>query len=168
MSLTEAMEEAYAANPAGEVVIETIELDHATFDDPVRIATGVEEDIDLPLTLGGDPVTFKALQISVILPGVTADGPTPMRLRVDNVSSFLLPYLRSAIQSTTPITLTYRAYTTTDLTQPGDVISGLELRDVSLSATSAESTVGFREIELQAFPLSTYSQDDYPALQGRE
>ena len=31
MSLTAAMQEAYAANPAGVSVIETIELNHVTF-----------------------------------------------------------------------------------------------------------------------------------------
>ena len=166
VSLTAAMTEAYAANPAGVSVIETIELNHVTFAEPVRIATGVQEDISLPLTLGGAAALFRALQISVTLPGVSEDGPTPMRLRIDNVSSFLLPYIRDAVQSTEPIALTYRAYASDDLTQPGDVVTAMELRDVSLSAVSAEATVALKEIELQAFPLATYDEDLYPALQN--
>jgi hypothetical protein len=166
MSVTAAMEEAYAANPRGEAVIETLELDHVTFAQPVYIATGVEDDISLPPALGATAVAFKALQISVTPPGVSADGPTPMKVRIDNVSSFLLPYLRGAVASTEPITVTYRAYTTTDLTQPGEVFSGLELRDVSLNAVSAEGAVGFKEIELQAFPLATYDEQYFPALQN--
>jgi len=165
MSLTAAMAEAYAANPAGVSVIETIELNHVAFAEPVRIATGVQADISLPLTLGGTVALFRALQISVTLPGVSEDGPTPMRLRIDNVSSLLLPYIRDAVQSTEPIALIYRAYASDDLTQPGDVVSAMELRDVSLSAVSAEATVALKEIELQAFPLATYDEELYPALQ---
>jgi hypothetical protein len=166
MSLTEAMKEAYAAIPAGVSVIETIELNHVTFAQPVRIATGVQQDISLPPALGQPAVTFTALQISVTLPGAAADGPTAMTLKIDNVSSFLLPYLRDAIQSTTPIAVIYRAYASDDLTQPGDIVTGMELKDVALSATTAEATVTLKEIELQAFPLKTYDENYYPALQG--
>lgn len=166
MTLTAAMQEAYAANPAGEIVIETLELDHVTFDRPIRIASNVEEDVSLPLTAGGSPVLFKALAVSVTLPGVSEDGPTPMRIRIDNVSGYLLPYLRAAIQSTSPIGVTYRAYTSIDLTAPGDVIDGLQLRSVDLTATSAEAAVGFREIEMEAFPRRTYDSTYYPALQN--
>ena len=165
MSLSAAMAEAYAANPAGVSVIETIELNHVAFAEPVRIATGVQADISLPLSLGGTVALFRALQISVTLPGVSEDGPTPMRLRIDNVSSLLLPYIRDAVQSSEPIALIYRAYASDDLTQPGDVVSAMELRDVSLSAVSAEATVALKEIELQAFPLATYDEQLYPALQ---
>lgn len=164
MTLTAAMQEAYAANPGGEIVIETLELDHVTFEAPVRIAANVDEDVALPLTSGGPDVAFKALAVSVTLPGVSEDGPTPMRIRIDNVSGYLLPYLRAAIQSTAPIGVIYRAYTSIDLSAPGDVIDGLQLRSVDLTATSAEGAVGFREIEMEAFPRRTYDQTFYPAL----
>lgn len=166
MSVTDAMAEAYATQPAGEVIIDTLELDHPTFDEPVRIATGVQEDITLPLTLGGDTALFRALQISLTLPGMDADGPTPAKVRIDNVSSLLLPYIRAAIQSTDPISVVYRGYTTSDLTQPGDVIEDLELRDVSLSPSWAEGTLTFKQVELQAFPLATYDEEHYPTLQN--
>ncbi|EJW12729.1 Transcriptional regulator [Rhodovulum sp. PH10] len=158
------MQEAYAANPAGEVVIETLELDHVGFAEPVRIASNVEDDVLLPLVAGGDPVTFRALAVAVTLPGVSEDGPTPMRVRIDNVSGLLLPYLRAAIQSTAPISVVYRAYTSADLTGPGDVIDGLQLRSVDLTATTAEGEVSFREVAMEAFPRATYDGTFYPAL----
>lgn len=164
MSLTEAMEEAYAANPAGDVIIETIELNHITFDEPVRVANGIEEDIELPTELDGDPVLFRALPVSVVLPGVTEDGPTGMKLRINDPNGELVQYLDAAVLSTDPIEITYRVYTTGDLTQPGDVITGLFLFDVDHDAQAAEGQVGFKEIELQAFPLATFNATDYPAL----
>jgi hypothetical protein len=106
-----------------------------------------------------------ACQVSITLPGVGQDGPTPAKVSIDNVSNLLLPYLRDAVQANSPISVVYRAYTSADMTQPGDVVDGLELWDVDLTAVSAEGTLKFRELELQAFPLSTYDQSYYPALQ---
>ena len=170
MSVTDAIKEAYAVQPADEMVYETLELDHPAFAAPVRVVTGVEENIDLPVwdeEVGAYvDVEFTAMQVSVVAPGSNEDGPTPMRLRVDNVSAFLIPYLRAATQSTAPVNVTYRAYAASDLSQPGELIDGLELRDVSVTAAAAEASLGFKEIESQNFPLSTYDEEFYPALQS--
>lgn len=166
MTLTSAMAEAYASAKADAEIFETVELDHVTFAEPVRVVTGVEEDMMLPVNPGGPPVLFRACQVSVTLPGVTEDGPTPAKLRLDNVSALLLPYLREAVRSDQPVTATYRAYTSEDLAQPGDVYDDLELWEVDLDPLSATGTLRFRELELQAFPLATYSQALYPALQN--
>ncbi len=166
MSVTAAMEEAYAANPHGESVIETIELNHVAFDEPLRVASGVDEDIALPLTLGGTPVTFRAMPLQAVLPGQGEDGPTPMKLRIADINGVLTPYLEAAVQATGAIEVTYRAYTTSDLSQPGDVIGRLYLSAVDQDGGGAEGTVTFQEIELQAFPLKTYDEQYYPMLQN--
>src|ERR1043165_6432594 len=43
MSVIAAMAEAYQSQPVGEHVIETLELDHVTFAEPVRIATNTPD-----------------------------------------------------------------------------------------------------------------------------
>lgn len=166
MSLTVAMQEAYASAPRQHTILETLELDHPAFSSPVRVVTGVGEDQTLPLGGGKGSATFVAMDIGVTLPGFSDDGPSQAKLRIDNVSGLLLPYLRDAVASTQPISITFRAYTTADISQPGDVISDLELREVTLTATAAEGTLSFREIETQAFPLRTYDLESYPALQN--
>lgn len=166
MSLTQAIEETYAANPAGDTIIETIELNHVTFIEPARIAVGVESDISLPTVLSGAAVVFKAIPVRVTLPGIGDDGATPMKIAIANASNFLIPYLRLAKNSTEPITVTYRAYTTRDLTQPGQVLSGFRLGSVNLDPQWAEASVVLKEIEMQAYPLATYDEQYYPALQN--
>lgn len=166
MSLTEAAEEAYAANQSGEGFIEVIKLDHVSFDEPVYAGNGIEEDTELPMELGGTPVLVRALPISVVLPGMTEDGPTPLKLRVEDPNGVLTPYLEAAVQSTGAIEITYYVFTTADLTQPGDVVSGLFLTAVDQDASGAEGTVNYREIELQLFPLDTYDAENFPALQN--
>ena len=166
MTMSAAIEEAYASNTGAEVPIETIELDHVTFSTPAYFVTNVPDDMSLPLVLGGDPVVFKALPFTAILPGMTETGPTPMKLRVKDLDGVLTPYLNLAVQATEAIQLTYRVYSSEDLTQPGDVIEGLTLNDVDQDGTGAEGTVGFKEIELQAFPLASYDEQYYPNLQN--
>jgi hypothetical protein len=85
-------------------------------------------------------------------------------VRIDHVSRLLRPYLTDAVQAGAPIAVTYRAYLAGEA-QPGEVIDGMELWSVSLTATAAEGTLKFRELELQAFPLAIYDQTYYPALQ---
>lgn len=160
------MAEAYASAPRQHTILETLELRHPAFTTPVRVVTGVGEDQTLPLGSGQGSAIFTAMDISVTPPGFSEDGPGQAKLRIDNVSGLLLPYLRDAVASTQPITVTYRAYTTADLSQPGDVITDLELREVTLTATAAEGTLSFKEIETQAFPLRTYDLESYPALQN--
>ena len=165
MTLTAAMEEAYASNPHEETLIETIELDHVSFAEPVRVANGVDEDVSLPLVLSGPSVLFRAIPFMAILPGQSEDGPTPMRLRIKDTQGVITPYLEAAVLATGPIEVTYRAYTTGDLTQPGDVIGGMFLSDVEQDPEGAEGQVTFQEIEMQAFPLEIYDEDYYPLLQ---
>ena len=55
MSVTAALNETYQNEPAGEEVIETIELDHITFSDPIRIATGVDDDAPGDFQLRSEP-----------------------------------------------------------------------------------------------------------------
>lgn len=167
MSVSAALQVAYASNRKGAPPIETLELDNATFDEPARIAcSGVSADVSLPLILGDTAVLFRWCPTQVTPPGVTEEGPTPMKLRVQNVTRFLLPYLRAAKATTEPIVITYRVYLPSDLTQPQQVLTGYRLRVSNLDAVAVEATVALREIEMQAFPLRTYDAVDYPALQN--
>lgn len=164
MSVEGALEIAVAANPAGEVWILTMELDHVTFDQPARIACNVQDDVVLPTAAGQPAVTWTAIGVDVVPPGVDDDGPTPARLRLDLVSRTLLPYLESATASTTPVSVTFRNYTTIDLSAPCEVWPGYELRVVALSATSAEATVALPDVAMQTFPLGIFDAPSYPGL----
>lgn len=154
------MTEAYAAVPTDVFIYECIELDHVMFDAPVRVVSNAATDT----VLGG--LVYKALPVLVSLPGFNEDGPTPAKISIDNTSSLLIGYLQAAIQSDQPIRVTYRAFRSDETFQVGDEISGLELWDVDVGPISAEGSLRYRELELQAFPLATYDAQYFPALQG--
>lgn len=164
MSITAALEEAYATAPIGEVVHYTVQIDHASLAEPIRAVRAVE-DMTLPLVLGGTPVLFTAVPFTIIPGSEGPDGPKAWRLSIGN-PSYMIPYLREAAGSTAPFEVTFRAYTTTDLTQPGDVVDGLILRQADLTVTDVEATIDTPQIDDQAFPLETYSAELYPTLQN--
>lgn len=172
LRLTSAMEEAYASAPSNVVILHTLELNHPTFSDPIRIVTGDEgipagEYVLLTLE-NGIEVWFTAMAFDVIPPGYDDDGPTAGRIRIDGVSGLLLPYLENVAVNAGNIAVTYRAYRSDARFEPGDVISGLKLKRVDVSATAVEAEIGFDEVGTQAFPRLTYDIDTYPSLFGSQ
>jgi len=165
--LTEAMREAYASPEYDEVIIDTLHLDHASFERPIYIACNVPENIPLPIEENGPLYEFVAMGIRVTPPSFDDDGMSSAQVQIDNVSGLLEGHTRAAVQGGTPIAVTYRAYTSSDLTRPGELYSGLLLKRVSLTATMATGTLEMPEHETQAFPRLIYSLADYPALHGQ-
>lgn len=86
------------------------------------------------------------------------------RRPLDPVSGQLLPYVEAASVAAGSIGCTYRAYRSDALFEPGDVISGMKLKQINITATTVDATIGFDEVGQQAFPRAVYSIEDYPAL----
>lgn len=158
----QARDEAYASAPADQVIAHMIELQHPTFPEPLRFITSVEERTAVLLENGG-AVYCEATAFDLVPPGFEDGGPTPARLRVDGVASKLYPVLKQATAGGV-IKVIYRAYLLPDVDHVVDLIEGLELKKVSLTATVAEGELSFAEIGTQAFPRRTYDLENYPAL----
>ncbi len=166
--LTSAMEEAYASAPSSVLILHTLELSHPTLATPIRIVTGDEgppggETLLMGLETGGI-VSFTALAFDVIPPGFDDDGPTPGKIRIDGASDLIFPLLENAAVAAGTIGVTYRSYRSDAYFQPGDVISGLKMRQMTLTATAAEGEVAFAEVGEQAFPRAVYTIDKFPGL----
>lgn len=165
MSVTDAMREAYADPDAGDDIAHTLELDHASFPEPVRVIANAFDDMSFPLAPGGNPVLFKACPVSITLQGVDDDGPTQGLLRIDNVSQILSPGLEAAVDAGVALTLIYRGYLMSDPFAPGDERRGMFVQRVSLFATYATGTIeAATKADRQAFPLPTYDIANYQSL----
>lgn len=165
--LTAAMEEAYASAPSTVVFLHTLELIIPGDPTPVRVVVGDEGDANglVYLTLEtGATVPFTATAFDVTPPGFDDDGPTEGKIAVDGVSGELMPLLDRAAITAGSIAVTYRNYRSDLRFEPGEVITGLRMKNVSVSATRVEGTIGFDEVGSQAFPRVVYDLDHYPAL----
>lgn len=167
--LSAEMQAAYNTAPAGAVIYHTIEINHAEFDDPVRLVANSEDDLTATLEAtapvdAGDEVVFSAVPFTFIEPGFGDDGPTPAKVKISNVSGQIAAIMKLTRAGDSAVTIIYRSYRSGYLTSPGQVIAGLELKEVSIRAGFAEGDIAFPDIETQNFPAVVYDVDNYPAL----
>lgn len=171
MTISAALEEAYAAADVVGDIWDTIEIDHPTLAEPLRFVRGaavkdVFETMAFPVVFGGPNVTFTVVDFSFTRPGFEEGGQSKAKIRVDNISRILQGALRAAIASDQPFAITYRAYHSEDIPNP-EIYSGLRMGAVSVSALSATGDLYYEEIEMKAFPAKTFNLTDYPALYGQ-
>ena len=171
-ALSAAMQEAYASGDEGGVDLVVFVLNHPTFPDPILVVSGTDEDLDLPTTDGGAPVTHTAVAFQYTPPGFDKDGPTDGKLSIDNVSGYLNEYLQMATGSTDALSVIIRRFHVA--AQPNYVtpttideeLTGLIIRSVTLTATTAEGTLAYPDVREENFPKAVYTPQEYPGLVG--
>ena len=167
--LTTAIEEAYAAADREEIVFHTLELYHSELAAPVRVVTGREDDLDATLESdaprnASTEVTFTACEFSVKPAGTGEDGPVAPQITIDGVASILRPVLEDTLATNAPIQVIHRVYLSNDLSQPGEVWRGMVLERSRTDGVTVSGDLRFPDVRSQAFPLETYSLENYPAL----
>lgn len=159
-TLSQAVKEAYASAPADEVIYHTIEITHPDFDLPVSVVRGFDN-----ITAGGR--NWTALPFDLSLPEASAGGSPRLMLTMDNVGPELMAALEAAAESSEPITVTYRAFLSSDLTTVvNDPPTELTLSTVSATPTTVTATATLRDIANRKFPRQVYRAEDFPGLIG--
>ncbi len=115
-----ALEEAYASAPTDEIVLHALEVNHRTFDEPIRV-------IRWPV-LGEEPETFECLHeedaphspgqivnymgapFELLLPEKNSESLGSFAVRIDNIGDFADGYITNAALGGGKITATYREY----------------------------------------------------------
>lgn len=170
---SQALAELYASG-GDAVELVGVELSHPSLAAPIRVVANVRDDMQLPLVIG-NPATalHTACAFQVTLPGQDEDGPTDAKVRIDNVSGLLRQPLRDAIGANMPISVLIRTYiceppTLTPVLE--DVIGPLQLKSVTLTATTAEGTLTLedgRTVNFPTGPNAFFDLANYPALFAR-
>lgn len=180
MTVSVALREAYASGDDEGVVIETLEVDHASLDAAIRLVRNVDgqlgepgETMALPIEAGGPRLAHLLCAFEIIAPGADSDGPTEGKIRIDNVSDLMHDLLKDAIGYDQANRVTIRFYRVL----PGqidrvagpddDSFSGLEMTAVELSADSAEGTITWpdgRQQNVPSGPNAFFDRASYPAL----
>jgi len=173
--LSEALKEAYASNPVGQIIIDTLEFRHPSFVDEngnpaalrvVRDYQAVFAGLEITAPLNpGETVQFMAFAFDVTLPGFEENQTPTLAITIDNVGRDLTAQLEAATSSQQPIEITYRPYLLTDLTGPQ--------MDPPINMVVVSATADISQIQLQAslddvsntpFPRRRYTPDDFPGL----
>lgn len=137
----QALAEAYASAPQDLIVLDTLEIHHRTFDEPIRIVrwpvTGPKPEI-FKLKLDnkaphnpGQIVQFVGCPFELVPPSQSTDEVIgSFQLKIDNMDDLLDEYLENAALDGGVITGIYRTYIRGMEAQgPASIFSGLEFDD---------------------------------------
>lgn len=168
--MSEAIAEAYASAPVGEVVWETIEIWHPVFAAPIYVVRDyVSLDAMIEATAArnaGTVQTFVAYPFDLIPPDMAATSVPRATLEIDNVSREIGQQLDLAVTDGRPTEVIWRTYLS------GNELIGpehqpplkLQLNSVSSTMLKVRAGLGFRDLVNQAFPTLEYDVDLFPGL----
>ena len=163
--LSAAIREAYASAGPG-VILDTLELSHPDFTEPVRVVLAYD---DLVATLEDEVTvaTFKAFAFDITFPPMGDAAAAPeFVVRLDGVSREIIEQLDLAVESNEKITLLYRAYISTDLTAPQNTPKSLDLIYVRPDVFSVEARAALPNAANRPFPFEDYTARRFPGLAG--
>ena len=172
-TLSMAIKEAYASAPSNLVIHHTLEIWHPNFTTPIRV---VRDHVDLTAKLESSAprnasqyVTFVGYAFDVVPPEVTHTAVPQCVIEIDNVSRDILANVEASMNgqpgSSELITVTYRAFLSSDLTAPQNN-PPLTLTVMSISATvfRVRATCGFPNLANRRFPGLDYTAEVFPGL----
>ncbi|MFM0210453.1 DUF1833 family protein [Paraburkholderia sediminicola] len=171
----QALKEAYAANPSGDVVLDTIEIRHPAFVDDtgqptaIRIVRGYDDivatlEATAPLN-AGQAVTFIGAAFNFTLPGFKEGQIPQLQITLDNVSLEVTAHLEQAIGQLAPIEVTYRPYLLSDLSGPQmDPPINMLLTNVTVDVFQVTGTATLNDVHNWGFPSRIYDVASFPGL----
>ncbi|WP_186137329.1 DUF1833 family protein [Burkholderia gladioli] len=175
-TMEEALAEVYAANPVGEVVLDTLEFRHPAFVDadgnavPVRIVADFQDlfarlEADAPVNPGA-MVTFTAVAISFVLPDMQEGQAPQVDVVVDGASREMIAHLENAVTQTQQVEMTHRRYLASNPAsgpQDGEPLT-LYIASAKATLTRVTLTATLTDIHNSQFPSDVYRPDVFPGL----
>lgn len=161
-TLSEALKEAYAVAPNVRVY-ETLEIRHESIEDPIYI---VQDFRALTATLEtSEEVIFSPVWFNFNLPTASENGRQDLTLAIDNIDRIVSDFITLAKDYATPVTIIYRPYLSTDLTQPQrDPPLTLVLQDVNINTMQVSGKATFADVVNKKWPTEYYTRARFPSL----
>ncbi len=168
-ALSQALKEAFASAPSGTVILDTLEIWHPSFTEPIRV---VRDHADLTARLeagaprdGGKRGTFAALAFESSPPPVDTAPVPEITVTLDNVGSDITDALEGAAISQQVIEITWRPYLSTDLNGPHmDPPITMTLTDVEADTMRVTGRARMLDAGNKSFPSITYTAQRFPGL----
>jgi hypothetical protein len=180
---SEAIKEAYSHASVEDVILHTLELNHASFTEPVRVVNDFGVLLEASTVYGGldiyghtltlestapvDPdtaVRFVGLYFNLELPAQSANRLPEIQITLDNVTREVSQYLDEAVESDDPITVIYREFLLNSPTVVQFKLQGLNIHKVTSRANTVTMTAIFSDLTNKAFPNRFYRPDEFPGL----
>ena len=144
------------------MIIDTIELACPAWAESLYIVKGFED-----MTLGLDGVvykTFMAAPISIALPKKSNQGNQTLNFAIDNVTGQAQRLIDTAMEAGARITLTFRRYLNTDLSEPSEKPFYAAVLGGNVTGTTVQIEAGFIDAMNFQWPRRLYTADFAPGL----
>lgn len=173
--LSDAIKEAYASAPAGQIIFHTLEFRHSSLVDEesgeafaIRLVNNTSNitaaiEIGAPLD-EGEFVVFEAMAFSTKEPSINTEAMPTLTLTIDNVTSYLLPYIDDVSLSSEPLDVTHRSYLSTDLSVPATLPYHMKVRSIDAGVLEVNVEAANENIGNRSFPAELFTAQNYPSL----
>lgn len=166
-SWTEAIKEAFASAPQGQVLLDTIEVSHSQLAGQTKYFVRAYQDYDLTLEDGVTVQTFTAFAFDITLPPAGDKGIQDLRVQFDNIDRSVGDFFNAAKEHREPVVLKYRPYLSTDLTTPQmNPPLQLNLVDVKITIEKVTARATFADLLNRKHPLELYTRARFKNLGG--
>lgn len=155
------LEEVFASGGT-DIIIRTLELTSAAWDEPVLICNGF---IDQVLTTeDGRTLTFIAANIDITLPKKNNKGNQVLAFSVDNTTGEVQQKADAALEANARVTAVYRTYLKSNKSAPSEKPYQLTLQSDSIQGNVAQLQAGYFDMIGVAWPRRLYTLQQFPAL----
>lgn len=144
------------------MIIDTIELACPAWAESLYIVKGFED-----MTLGLDGVFYKAFMaapISIALPKKSNQGNQTLNFAIDNVTGQAQRLIDTAMEAGARITLTFRRYLNTDLSEPSEKPFYAVVLGGNVTGTTVQIEAGFIDALNYQWPRELYTSKFSPGL----
>lgn len=170
-TLSEALKEAYASADVSVVIINTLEIRHPAFVEPIRVVSdyapvSAKLEANAPLN-AGQVVTFQPFAFEMTLPEVMDKGVPELSLKIDNVSREIIQNIELAIPQPDKLEVTYRAYLSNDMLTNGphnDPPLHLTITSIEADAMAIQARASIADFVNKKFPSQEYDETRFPGL----
>jgi len=157
MTFSAAMMQAMNAQETGEVFLDLLELDHPSFDAPVRL---VRDNMDVD----HQGAVYSAMQFDVVLPERSSEGGIPtIRLAMQNVDRAIIQKIRS-IANEDAITVRLKSVLRSEPDRIQREYPDMDLRKVPYTAAQITGEVVLAPIMERSISKVKFTPSDFAGL----
>lgn len=160
--MTQAVREAYASAPSGVVLLHCLTLSHSAWAGTLDVVQDITSHSLTDETSSAR--TYLPLPFAFSLPEVSENAAAQITVELDNVPRDVSALLDQAVAAAGVITLTYRAWLSTDTTAPAYGPLTLTVHEATATLDKISLRASAQDITNRAFPNLDYTPSKFPGL----
>ncbi len=157
ISFTQAYKEALASAPTDVTTIDTIDMDHPTFPQPLYFARS-EKDIEL----GGQ--TYLGRQFKFKPPEISSKSNSSLHLTIGDIRRQTIRFVDAAVKTTDPITVLFQSWILGVSGPQAGFITALESNNITLKNNKMVLSAGYPDLVNLKLPKIVYTTEEFPGL----